>query len=148
MKPKLAFDLDGVLAHSTLKRSRYNMFEVYGTCIPLHLENLFMGTYSSYTIITGRKVRFRNVTEKWLSDNNYVYDGICYSEMGTRKTTDSLAVHKAKHIKRLNITLYIEDTPNIALKLIPQVPDCTVLLYHNNKIYSIVEEMNLDDLNK
>jgi len=146
MEQKLAFDLDGVLAFSIMKRSRYNMNEVYKTCVPLHLEKMFLSSFDSYHIITGRKTRFKNVTKAWLDKNKFNYESIHYSQVGVRKTTDSLAAHKAKYINALGITHYVEDTPNIALKLIPQVPHCKVLLFTNNCLYNIIEEYKFSEI--
>lgn len=130
VEPKVAFDLDGVLAVGTIKRNRYNMYEVYRSCLPNRLDK----SHPNADIITGRKIRFRNVTTEWLDKHKFKYNKIHFYE-GKEKTFDLLAEHKIKLISELGIEIYYEDTPSIAAKIAVNVfPKCKVYLIYDGHL--------------
>jgi len=124
---RIGFDLDGVIAIPTQKRSMFKMFEFYRTCIlqTSHIP-LPKGVHTLY-IVTGRKQCFRNVTVKWLKEYDFHYEDIFFFR-GKEKTFDNLAIHKIGLIKQLRIQLFFEDDAFIADEIRKAVPDCRVEL--------------------
>ncbi len=124
---RIGFDLDGVLAIPTQKRSLFKMFEFYRTCIPqISIFSLPDGEHKIY-VITGRKECFRRVTVKWLKDCDFHYEDIFFFH-GKEKTAHILAAHKINVIKRLGIKLFFEDDAAIAKEIGKAVPGCRVEL--------------------
>lgn len=148
---RIGYDLDGVLAHPTMKRSKFKMFKFYRTCIPLRVDkfqeeqitNEILVRHGTLTetqkqqitfeieasckhyIITGRKHRYRNVTTEWLESSKINYRKV-YFFKGKDKTINSLAKHKAKIIKKKKINIFWEDTEVIAWLLAFKCPKCEI----------------------
>jgi len=122
---RIGFDLDGVIAIPTRKRSLFKMHEFYRTCI-LQTSDIPLpeGVHTVY-IITGRKECFRNITIQWLRDCDFHYEGIFFFRE-KEKTFDNLAAHKIEVIRRLGIEVFFEDTPSIAEKIRREVPSCRI----------------------
>jgi len=148
------FDLDNVLAHPTMKRHIFKMFQFYKTCTvirvdkfqinssiqqelsnnigkskktQIRIENAIKKNAKKY-IITGRKTRFKKTTLEWLKKHNISYNGIFFFE-GKIKSVNSLANHKAKLIKKLKIKIFWEDTKLIAWMLAFKCPNCEIRLF-------------------
>ena len=151
-------DLDGVLAHPTIKRHIFKMYKFYRTCSPLRVDlsqidsvvqqelasgissdkkhhrkrerkiRQHINKHAKIYIITGRKKRFKNTTLKWLERYNIEYNDIFFFE-GKIKSVNSLANHKAKLIKKLKIKIFWEDTKLIAWMLAFKCPNCEIRLF-------------------
>ena len=131
---KIGVDLDGVIALETMKRESHKMNEFYSSCIPL----LRFSEEENITIITGRKITFKDVTIQWLKEYRIKYSKIIFNpNVGMRKTSEILVNHKTNAIKEESITLFIEDTPKYAFKIKESVPECEILLFYNEKFYLI-----------
>lgn len=127
----IGMDLDGVIAGATMKYTEGGIYKKYKTCV------LLLDTPHDKTIIiTGRKPRFKGITKNWLKENNVNYSKIIFYK-GKKKKFEQLADYKAKKIKKHNITTYIEDTPEIAVRIQEKVPECKVILFYNYNLYTL-----------
>ena len=131
---KIGVDLDGVIAVPTIERVSYQMNEFYSSCVP----QLMFPDEANIIIVTGRKITFKDVTVQWLIENRIKYSKIFFNpNVGNRKSKPLLIEHKAGIIKEEGISLFIEDDHIIAFKIKSLIPKCEILLYFNNKFYSI-----------
>ena len=158
----IGFDLDGILAHSTIKRHIFKMYKFYKTCAPLRIDlsqidsliqqelaskvspnkehqrrrerkiKCYIKKHAKIYIITGRKNRFKNTTLEWLERYNIEYDRIFFFK-GTIKSINTLSDHKAKLIKKLKIKIFWEDTKLIAWMLAFKCPECEIRLFDKEK---------------
>jgi len=153
------FDLDKVLAHPTMKRNMYKMFEFYRTCTPIRVDKFqiedtiqqelghFMSLnakkrgrierrihrQSKVYIVTGRKKRFKKTTLEWLNKHNIKYEKI-YFFKGTIKSINTLVNHKSKVINKKKIKVFWEDTELIAWMLAFKCPKCEIRLFNPDNI--------------
>lgn len=131
---KIGVDLDGVIALETKKRESHKMNEFYSSCVP----QLTFPDEANIIIVTGRKITFKDVTIQWLKENRIKYSKIFFNpNIGMRKSKPLLIEHKVGIIKKEGISLFIEDDHIIAFKIKSLIPKCEIILYYNNKFYSI-----------
>lgn len=130
-KEVFGMDLDGVIARSTMKYTEGGIYKKYQTCVlQLNTPN------NDVIIITGRKPRFKKLTKEWLKENKVHYSKIIFNDRKSKKFKD-LADYKARKIKKYKVTTYIEDTPEIAIRIQDKVPECKVILFYNNKLFTL-----------
>ena len=130
----IGMDLDGVIAFATRKYTEGGIYKKYKTCI------LQMNTPTPETIIiTGRKIRFKKLTKLWLKKYKVKYSKIIFNDgkSGDKKTFKNLADFKSRMIIKQKVTIYIEDTPEIAIRIQDKVPGCKVMLLFNTKLYTL-----------
>lgn len=122
------FDLDGVLCANP-KRSQLD----YGPKYENFIENAplqFRPIWEVQGIITGRRKRYRKLTEEWLAKNNIKYRDLIMLPEGAK----SHEAFKARHYKRSNAILFIESSPRQA-EFIARYSKKPVICPTNNKVY-------------
>jgi len=108
---KIGTDLDGVIACNSLNVVDYRPFklhEYYSHCKPTKLSKMPIDV-----IVTGRKLHFRKLTERWLRLHGVNYKELIMFPNKIKKTNESLAKYKAETINRLGIEVYFEDDQRI-----------------------------------
>ena len=65
-------DLDGVIAHSFLNKREYRPFRLH----TYYAQSVSGPCWRPYfdAIITGRRIHYQKVTQKWLAENGVKYD--------------------------------------------------------------------------
>ena len=105
-------DLDGVIAHNTLKKADYRPFRLhtyYAQCVSAPLCRAYLDV-----IITGRRIYYEKVTKRWLAANNIAYDKLVMFPNKIKKNNVSLGKFKAKVINEVEVSKYYEDDQRIA----------------------------------
>ncbi len=109
---KIGSDIDGVLAYHTLIKDDYKPFrlhEYYSKAKPTKLSKMPIDV-----IITGRKIFFKKLTQRWLELYDVNYKELIMFPNKTKKTNQTLAEYKSRKINELGITKYYEDDERIA----------------------------------
>jgi hypothetical protein len=122
-------DLDGVIAHNFLNKKEYRPFRLhqyYAQCVLGHLCNVNWNI-----IITGRRIHYQKVNQKWLDKNGVKYGKLVMFPNKTRKNNGILAEFKAKVINELGVTKYYEDDRRIAEFLEGNCPNVTIIKIKN-----------------
>lgn len=102
-------DIDGVLCHDPTRDEnddgeRYREF--LASAKPLYLPS-----HRIHALVTSRLEKYREPTEKWLSENGILYDHLIMLDLPSaveRRRLGSHAAHKAKYYAQSNSTLFIE----------------------------------------
>jgi len=146
---KIGFDLDSVLCTGNVTLLRVmDMFTeeerenvepfYYESQKPLLNPELFVGEDDEYIIITGRSLRFKEVTEKWIKKfcPNYkkLYMGNLDPAYGmTREGVNNWgckqAKIKAKIINNEKLDIYIEDNGEVVKHLRKLCPNTKIIHY-------------------
>lgn len=95
-----------------------------------NVKPLFKPRYKFSAIVSNRRERFRNVTERWLRRNGIQYDALYLTPEGE----DDL-FHKTQAVKRANPHFYIESEPEYA-RLIHSITGVPTLCYSTMRMYS------------
>jgi len=122
---KIGSDLDGVIAYNPLNKADYRPFwlnEYYSACQPTELSKMPIDV-----IITGRKIFFKKLTQRWLELYGVKYKELIMFPNKTKKTNQSLAQYKARVINELGITNYYEDDKRIADFLKQNCPGAKII---------------------
>jgi hypothetical protein len=109
---KIGSDIDGVLAYHGVNKDEYKPFrlhEYYSKAKPTKLSKMPIDV-----IITGRKIYFKKLTQRWLELHGVNYKELIMFPNKTKKTNQSLAEYKSRVINELGITKYYEDDVSIA----------------------------------
>lgn len=127
---RVGFDLDGVLAETTIVEwllTSHVKDEKAQEVIRefLHVPKLknhpseFLHEDDEYVIITGRSKRYRKLTERWLRSHGikcslFMTDvGVAKDYESIEKFFEALAKAKAQYIKSECIQVFFEDSPNV-----------------------------------
>jgi uncharacterized HAD superfamily protein len=124
---KIASDLDGVLAFLEPDRDKY-MPDRLNSYFKKARYTGFLSSNSRITIITGRKEKYRFVTEKWLNQNSIKYSKLVMMPNNVIPSLESQIELKAFHIENLDIDLYYEDEKKIAKELVKRCPNCAIIV--------------------
>ena len=119
-------DLDGVIAHNILNKADYRPFRLhqyYAQCLPGPLCRMNLDV-----ILTGRRIHYQKVTQKWLAENEVKYGKLVMYPNKIKKNNVSLAEFKAKAINELGVRKYYEDDRRIANYLIKNCPNTEIIL--------------------
>ena len=126
---KVAYDLDGVIAktpvrfYNLLKRCRPILYVCSLLCPVKMRPRRSLDGRQFVTIITGRSVKDKKITEIWLRLHGIIgdvyYNPNCYSKEGAIE-------HKVKTINELGIEVYYEDEWDVAKELQNKCPKCEI----------------------
>ena len=126
---RVAYDLDGVISktpvrfYSLLKRCRPILYVCSLLC-PVKMRPLRNPDGRQFvTIITGRSIKDKKITEIWLKLHGIIGD-VYYNPNGYSK--ESAIEHKAKTINELGIEVYYEDEWDVAKELQRRCPKCEI----------------------
>ena len=126
---RIAYDLDGVISktpirfYGLLKRCRALLYLSSLLC-PVKMRPLRNPDGRQFvTIITGRSIKDKRITEIWLKLHGIIGD-VYYNSDGYSK--ESAIEHKAKTINELGIEVYYEDEWDVAKELQRRCPKCEI----------------------
>ena len=125
MKRIVATDLDGVLAtnrHDVRQYRPWKLHQWYGLCTPTDRCNQHYDV-----ILTGRRIHYKKVTERWLEKNGASYDLLIMFPNTYPKNNKTLRQYKATKINELEIGVYYEDDERIFAYLRKNCPDTIVI---------------------
>lgn len=126
-------DLDGVIAHSILNKADYRPFRLhtyYAQCVPGPCWRPYLDV-----IITGRRIHYQKVTQKWLAENGVKFGKLVMFPNKVRKNNGSLAEYKAKVIDKLGVGKYYEDDLRISEFLKNHCPNTEIIYVKNINEY-------------
>ena len=130
------FDIDGVLCVDPTKEEN-STEEKYREFL-LNAKPLFIPTFTINTLVTSRLEKFRQETEKWLSNNNVKYNQLIMLNMESKEERIKYQAHakfKAHVYKSLpNTSLFIESEDTQA-KTIAALSNKTVVCVSTDEIY-------------
>lgn len=137
--PKTAYDLDGVLCPLLEREKKY--FEQNKAERELHeskkIEHfktaklLIRPLEKDFYIISARRNKYRDITERWLKDKRLNYKELILME-GTL-TFGNIIDFKYKALKDNNIERYYEDDPKIIQYLKKKLPKIEFILVHRSE---------------
>jgi len=122
----IAADLDGVLCWNLLDKSKfkpYRLYEFYAACWPAPCH----GMHFQY-IITGRKIHYRKLTERWLIENNIQFENLIMLPNKLKKNYRNIVKFKANMINNLEIDIYYEDDVEIVKYLEKHCKNTKIIL--------------------
>lgn len=124
-------DIDGVLAYydPAFRRQNWSHLDQYYSSVkPTVLAQLLAN--AGLILISGRREKFRDVTENWLKLN-----GICWSELllfgGKEKDRNILGEWKRSMIEKYGISMYFEDDTRIGNIIRTSKHACLVMIVQN-----------------
>lgn len=144
MHLRFGFDLDGVIAEVSIpvwlltgaikddeRRKTISRFLHYPK-FRMHPREL-LHEEDDYIIITGRKVEYREITEKWLK-NHGINAPLFMTDVGIARDYptiddffDALALAKAQIIKSQSVDVFFEDSPEVVKKLRKLCPTTVII---------------------
>ena len=127
-KKAVVFDLDWVLCELKPESERNN-HTGDEKCTDF-LYNMYMG-YSHYhtVVLTGRKEKYREITESWLYNNDYHFDEIIMQEWHTAQKNHIFKREKLIELKqKYDIICVVDDNP----EMIEVCNDLSIPLLHVN----------------
>jgi len=137
-KVNIAYDIDGVLSIMCKRDKPYskqNKFErenfekgrvrMYGN------SPLLMRPKESFYIISGRKEKYRMISDEWLKKNNLKVIKSFY--LTGKKTFDDISKFKISKLKELNIDRYYEDDPKLIREIKKALPNLEIIHIPRNE---------------
>jgi hypothetical protein len=137
---RIGTDIDGVIAFSTQNKKNYTPYrlgEYYKTC----RKTGNAGNHYDF-IISGRREKFRDITEQWLRDNGISFDKLILFPSKIDKTNQTLSEYKAKHINGEGLKEYREDDPKIAKYLQDHCPNCKIKRVDDLELFVVDPELD------
>jgi len=127
---KIAFDVDGVLAHGLNLRELnqgmdneiYSGLEFAKESLPL-IDSL--RNKNGIYILTARNEKLRDLTENWLFSNNLMADRIFLSP---HREWSLAPRYKAEVVQRCGINILVDDSPEI-VDYVNRTTQCKAILF-------------------
>jgi hypothetical protein len=112
----------------------------YGNSIVL------MRPENPFYVISGRKEKYRQISDDWLTRNKLNYIKSFYLQ--TSKTFENILNHKIKYLKECKIERYYEDDPKLVRAIKKALPNLeTILIPRTEKTVKIIYTKGLQQEN-
>jgi hypothetical protein len=124
-KTAIGYDVDGVLLWSPLDRRKYRPFRLHEYFRSCERTPLIPEENAEIYIITGRREKFRKVTEQTLTD--IIYKKLIMFPPKVKKDKDTFIDFKVYAIRENKIGRYYEDDVGVAIAIRSSVRSCEVI---------------------
>ncbi|KXA95257.1 hypothetical protein AKJ65_02145 [candidate division MSBL1 archaeon SCGC-AAA259E19] len=126
-KPKVGFDIDGVLSKKEIARSPEECIGVERSSVPVPSDEC------EIYIVSSRTKDMEENTRAWLAENGIEYEKLVLLEEGgfeglsKKEINQKQAAFKAATVREYDLDIYVEDQANVREYLREHCPGCIVL---------------------
>ena len=151
MKKVIASDLDGVLAIGTKRDKPYSKQNKYER---LEFEKLRVEMYKNspllfipnepFYIISGRKEKYRDISDAWIKKNNLNVIKSFYLE--GQRNRENMIRFKIDKLKEINANIFYEDDPKLIKEIKKQLPNLKIIQVPRTKENIKVLSININQI--
>ena len=128
----IACDMDGVLAIGTKrdkvysKQNKYERLEFERLRAEMYKNSpLLFNPNKSFYIISGRKEKYRDISDEWIKKNNLNVIKSFY--LTGQRNRENITKFKIDTLKQIKADIYYEDDPRLIREIRKQLPNIEVI---------------------